>query len=118
MKRLLFVVVIAAGFLAGCSEDESNNIGGGQLPAKYIFVDDSTFSPIEVNLVNGGAVQFVNRTAVAHTLMSNDSNTFEIVLPPLMSVYFRPDTVISSAISLPYHCVEHPIKQGLITIQP
>ncbi|RYG36142.1 MAG: hypothetical protein EOO01_31010 [Chitinophagaceae bacterium] len=118
MKRLLFLVVVAAGFMAGCGKDESNNVGGGNLPAKYIFVEDSTITPIEVNLVNGGAVQFVNRTAVTHTLISNDSTTFHIVLPPLMSVYYRPDTVINTTISLPYHCVEHPIQQGLITIQP
>ncbi len=110
--------ILAMGLMLGCSKDESDNIGGGGLPAKYIFVEDSAFSPIEVNLVNGGAVQFVNRTPVTHTLMSSDSTTFHIVLPPLTSVYYRPDTVISSAISLPYHCVEHPVKQGLINIQP
>lgn len=118
MKRLLFVGILAMGFMAGCSKDDSNNIGGGNLPAKYIFVEDSALSPLQVNLVNGGAVQFVNRTAITHTLMSDDSTTFNIVLPPLMSVYYRPDTVISSTINLPYHCVEHPVKQGLITIQP
>lgn len=112
------MVICAVAFLAGCGKDESNNIGGGNLPAKYIFVEDSIFNPIEVNLVNGGAVQFVNRTAITHTLTSDDSSTFHIVLPPLMSVYYRPDTIITSTISLPYHCVEHPVKQGLITIEP
>ena len=118
MKRLLLCAMLAGTFMAGCGKDENENIGGGQLPAKYIFLEDSTLTPMQVNLVNGGAVQFVNRTAIAHTLMSDDSTTFRIVLPPLMSVYYRPDTLSSTTINLPYHCVEHPFTQGLITIEP
>lgn len=119
MKSLFAIVLIAAVALASCEKKTAFNPQGGQLPAKYVHLIDSVIiTPTNVHLVTGGAVQFVNHTTTTHTLVSDDPVFFSIDLGPRMSVVYRPDTIPTSTINIPYHCVQHPETQGLITVAP
>lgn len=117
MRKVMFPALAALALLAGCETENFDPQGGG-LPPRYIFIEDTvTLNPIQVNLVTGGAVQFVNKTDLQHTLVSVDS-LFRIAVLPRMSVLYRPDTVPASTITVNYYCEEHPGKQGVITIAP
>lgn len=120
MKRFLSAVIVVGCcmYLISCSKSATFDPQGGLLPSKYIFLRDSTYDPISLNIVSGGSIIFVNNTPLAHTLISDDSLTFKVEIPVGMSVYVRPDTLISAPLAVPYHCIQHPNARGLITILP
>ncbi|MEO5967864.1 MAG: hypothetical protein ABIP68_05920 [Ferruginibacter sp.] len=105
-------------FMISCGKSEPFNPQGGLLPSKYIFLKDSTYDPISLDIVRGGSIVFVNNTPLAHTLISDDSVTFKVDIPLGMSVYVRPDTLITAPLAVQYHCIQHPNARGLITIYP
>ncbi len=119
MKRLFAIVTFVGAALIACEKKTEFNPQGNGLPAKYVFIIDSLIlTPTNVHLVTGGAVQFVNQTDIKHTLVSDDPTFFSIELLPRMSVLYRPDTIPATTINIPYHCMEHPETQGLITVSP
>ena len=120
MKRFLTPLIVVCGFMfmISCGKSEPFNPQGGLLPSKYIFLKDSTYDPISLDIVRGGSIVFVNNTPLAHTLISDDSVTFKVDIPLGMSVYVRPDTLITAPLAVPYHCIQHPNARGLITIYP
>jgi hypothetical protein len=106
-------------FLFTSCKETNHDPQGEDLPAQHIILSDSTFTPEQVTITNGGgAVRFVNPTDSTHTIRSNDATFFSVVLAPYQTYYYRPDTIVSGPLNIPYYCEEHPYAQGVITIMP
>ena len=118
-NTLLFLCLLMSSiFFVSCEDAEFEPAGGG-LPAKHIILTDSTFNPEAVEITNGGgAVRFVNSTDSLHTVVSLDPTFFNIPLAPSQTFYYRPDTIVSAPLNIPYRCEQHPDVQGVITILP
>lgn len=119
LSKYLSVLVLSVTTLISCSDDNSSEPVGGDLPAKHIILTDSTFNPEQVIITNdGGAVRFVNATDSVHTVRAMDTTFFKVRLEPYQTYYYRPDTIVSAPLNIPYYCEEHPDTQGLIIIMP
>ncbi len=121
MKRYLtFLVGLGVFmFMISCNKNTSFDPQGGQLPSKYIFIRDTgTFDPQILNLTRGGSIIFVNNTSEAHHIKSDDGEILDVAIPVGMSVYVRPDTLVSAPLPVPYHCEIHTSQRGMINILP
>ncbi len=88
---------------------------GGELPTNYIIVKDSTFTPASLTVVSGSSITFVNNTATAHTLVSDDSLPLRpVTIQPGTSYFYKKDT----SGTFYYHCVQHPVARGVFIVTP
>jgi len=81
MKRqvpaLVFFFIAYILLLTSCNkEKEITDLPGGNLPAKYIDIRDSTFSPASLTTVAGTTIVFVNNTSASRKLVSHNSAFF------------------------------------------
>jgi plastocyanin len=115
MRSFLSFVVLFL-FFTSCSKSNSDfNPQGGLLPAKYIYILDSTFYPPTLTVSIGSAINFVNSSSILHTIISDDSITIKTPgIAPATSFYFKKDTIGS----FPYHCVNHPTVRGTVIFIP
>ena len=117
MKNAMICVFILlfSAVLMSCDGNGIPEPAGGELPTNYVMVKDSSFSPGLLTVVAGSSVTFVNNTSIAHTVMSDDSNTVKLVsIAPGTSYFWKKDT----SGSFPYHCTLHPVARGTIVITP
>lgn len=116
--KLILSLSVCALFFVSC-EDVVHNQLGGDLPAKHIILTDTTFTPETVIITaDGGSVRFVNATDSTHTVKSMDPNYFEVQLLAGQTFYYRPDTIPTTPLNIPYYCDQHPNVQGVITVMP
>lgn len=116
--KLFLSLSLCVLFFVSC-EDVIHNPQGGDLPAKHIILTDTTFNPETVIITaGGGAVRFVNATDSTHTVKSMDTIFFKALLLPGQTFYYRPDTIVTSPLNIPYFCEQHPTVQGVITVMP
>jgi plastocyanin len=107
--------IVVAFSLITCTTNGISPAKGGDLPTNYIIVKDSSFSPSTLTVVSGSSITFVNNTAIAHSIATDDGATMPvIVIEPGKSFFFKKDT---SGV-FPYHCTTHPSAMGTIIITP
>lgn len=110
----VFSLLISVGFIS-CEGNGMPEPAGGELPTNYVMFKDSSFTPGFLSVVSGSSVTFVNNTSIAHTVMSDDSNTVKLVsIPPGTSYFWKKDT----SGTFPYHCTLHPVARGTIELTP
>ena len=116
--RVLWVIIIVVagiGFYSCNKSETAFNAQGGLLPTNYIQIKDSGFSPDAITVVSGSSITFINKTAIAHQLVTDDTLTFKSkLLPTDSSFFFKKDTFGT----FPYHCINHPSARGVIIITP
>lgn len=119
MKQTLYaaLVLIISFTLISCNKDGAGQpeAVGGELPTNFIIINDSSFSPASVRVVNGSSITFVNRTSTAKGLYSSDSvviNKQNILANT--SYFFKKDTVGT----IFYRMAGKPAASGSITFTP
>src|SRR5690349_20900587 len=99
----IFTVIIFS--VTACNKTGIAEPAGGELPTNYIIVKDSIFTPATLTVVSGSSITFVNNTANAHTIMTDDTVTIKrTAIAPGTSFFFKKDT----SGTFPYHCTVHP----------
>ena len=98
MKKILYFSLFYTAVISfiSCNKDGAGQPEpvGGALPTNYIIVNDSTFLPSSVTVVNGSSITFVNRSGTAKGIYSSDSmviNKQNILMNT--SYFFKKDTV-------------------------
>ena len=117
MKNIIYsaLILFATNVFTSCSKDGQPEPMGGELPTNYIIVNDSTFSPNNVTVVNGSSITFVNRSGTAKGIYSSDSlviNKQNILINT--SYFFKKDTVGR----IFYRMAGKPSVSGSITYTP
>ena len=119
MKKILYFSLFFTAFnvFISCNKDGSGQPEpvGGALPTNYIIVNDSTFSPSSVTVVNGSSITFVNRSGTAIGIYSSDSiviNKQNILMNT--SYFFKKDTVDT----INFKMAGKPSASGSITFTP
>ena len=119
MKKILYFSLFFTAFnvFISCNKDGSGQPEpvGGALPTNYIIVNDSTFSPNSVPVVNGSSITFVNRSGTAKGIYSSDSiviNKQNILMNT--SYFFKKDTVGT----INFKMAGKPSASGSITFTP
>ena len=112
----LAFLIVSLAFIS-CNKDGSDQPEpvGGALPTNYIIVNDSTFSPSSVTVVNGSSITFVNRSGTAKGIYSSDSmviNKQNILINT--SYFFKKDTVGT----IIFRMAGKPSASGSITFTP
>ena len=90
---LIFLIFISV-VLISCSKAGQPEPAGGDLPTNYIIINDASFSPTNIKVVNGSSITFVNRSGSAKGIYSSDSvviNKQNIL--DNTSYFFKKDTV-------------------------
>lgn len=111
-----FNLVIAYSFIS-CNKDSAGQPEpvGGELPTNFIIINDSSFSPASVRVVNGSSITFVNRTSTPKGIYSSDSvviNKQNILTNT--SYFFKKDTVAT----IFFRMAGKPAASGSITFTP
>lgn len=110
-----FIAVLFLATISSCIKSGISRPAGGDLPTNYIIVKDSAFTPPVLTVVSGSSITFVNNTAIAHTILTDDTTTIRAVsIAPGTSFFFKKDT----SGTFPYHCALHPNARGTIVITP
>ncbi|MFZ1530355.1 MAG: cupredoxin domain-containing protein [Ferruginibacter sp.] len=112
----LLLAAILLTIMYSCKKEKDiSDIPGGNLPAKYIDIKDSTYSPAWLSTVAGTTITFVNNTATSHKIISHNNQYFDSVLvDPGRSFSFKKD----ADGTLEFHCKEHPRNIGTIVFTP
>ncbi|MEO6406465.1 MAG: cupredoxin domain-containing protein [Ferruginibacter sp.] len=117
MRKLQSFTFILLSFLIySCDKNETGFTAvGGQLPAHYIVIKDSSFSPSTLSVVAGSTVTFINQTALPSTVESNDTIAIKPVNVAASGSYtFK----VNNPGAIPYHSVSHPSATGIIIVSP
>ena len=119
MKKILYFSLFFTAFnvFISCNKDGAGQPEpiGGALPTNYIIVNDSTFSPSNVTVVNGSSITFVNRSGSSKGIYSSDSmviNKQNILINS--SYFFKKDTVGT----IIFKMAGKPSASGSITFTP
>ena len=119
MKKILYFSFFftAVNVVTSCGKDGAGQpvAVGGDLPTNYIIVNDSTFLPSSVTVVNGSSITFVNRSSTAKGIYSSDSvviNKQNILSNT--SYFFKKDTVGT----IIFRMAGKPSASGSITYTP
>ena len=120
MKRqvpaLVFFFIAYILLLTSCNkEKEITDLPGGNLPAKYIDIRDSTFSPASLTTVAGTTIVFVNNTSASRKLVSHNSAFFDSVIVNSGKFFSLKKDIDGN---LEFHCTERPATIGSITFTP
>ncbi len=116
ISALLFFAIANMLLLVSCKkEKEISDLPGGNLPAKYIDIRDSAFSPASLITVAGTTIVFVNNASSTRKLVAHNSAFFDsVVINP--GKFFTLKKDIDG--NLEFHCTERPGTIGAITFTP
>jgi plastocyanin len=127
MKVLLALAVLAAG----CGDDDSMMMGGGdltmQLPhdmaifttgdaamSASVDINDNFYAPRNTTISNGGTVTWTWRGSNSHTVTADDGS-FDSSPAKSTGTFTHTFTTVGS---FPYHCMVHgSLMSGTITVQ-
>jgi len=119
MKKILYFSLFFTAFnvFISCGKDGAGQPEpfGGALPTNYIIVNDSTFSPSSVTVVNGSSITFVNRSGTAKGIYSSDSIAINKQnIADNTSYFFKKDTIGT----IIFRMAGKPSASGSITYTP
>ena len=120
MKRqvpaLVFFFIAYILLLTSCNkEKEITDLPGGNLPAKYIDIRDSTFSPASLTTVAGTTIVFVNNTSSTRNLVAHNCAVSDSMIVSAGTVCTLKKDIDGN---LEFHCTERPATIGSITFTP
>ncbi len=108
---LIYCLVISF-LLISCSKTSTENFNsGGGVPAKYIYLLEDKFTPVNVSYYKGAYVTFTNQSTKTHKLLSTDSTIRSGMITPGTSYTIQ----LLNAGIYDYRCTEHN-EQGVIEI--
>lgn len=117
--RLTGALVLGVA-LAACSDDASSVAGDGtgstDPVAPSVEIERSRFSPVDVTVERGQAVEFTNLDAFDHTVTSRPDGSIEFDSGP-----FGQDETFTQQFDEPgthrYFCAIHPTMRGTIVVE-
>ena len=117
MNRIFYLLIPGVlSVLLSCTKTEAGfTPQGGELPAHYIIMKDSSFSPAILTVVSGTTIRFLNQTGLEQRITSSDSITIAPVSIPANGFYhFKANNfgIIN------YHYTNRPGIKGLIIATP
>lgn len=110
MLRTLGAIVLSAGVLVACSEDDD---GTGPEDLETIEMEDFSFEPQTLTIDVGSAVRWTNEGNVAHNTRSETQDWSSTNLSPGQSF----DRTFTTTGTFPYECTLHPGMEGTVVVQ-
>jgi plastocyanin len=105
---VLFTVLASAPCLA----EEANNAGAGSVAA--VSMDHNTFIPIEITVVPGTTVTWVNKETMPHTVVDTNKGFRSKTLAKDASF----SSTFATAGEYDYLCSIHPNMKGKVIVKP
>ena len=113
------ILMIAAGFVAGCSSGTTPAASASAQPAAgsgtAITIKNFAFDPPALTVKAGTVVTWTNQDGAAHTIVSDTGSPEPFTSSPFSTgqsysfTFTRPGTY-------PYHCSIHPSMTGTVTV--
>jgi plastocyanin len=116
ISPVIVLLIIALNF-AGCSDNNSpTGPGNGGTPGtNEVFMQNSAFTPPNLNVAVGTTVKWINKDNLTHNVISQNPN--EPFNSGNMNLNAEFIHTFNEAGTFNYHCSLHPGMTGVITVQ-